>query len=839
MALIFSSPSVQIQEIDKTQSIKTNNSKVAVIVLAADLGPLNKLTYISSETELVSVFGKPNINNYTEWFSIISLLSYNIIVGVIRPSDASTSLITANATFTGYDSTLQLSGSTDYYNQINNYKFAAQTPTDKFNGYTIKAIDHGADQILTISGATVNNSTISVNDASGLTVDDYIKLGSEYLKITAITGSDITVIRGQLGTIGTPAYLTGGIVTKLNYADSVVLTNIVAVDVPNGNILAAANTIKLSTNIPSTYIVGAFIKLNRVPVGAGATNTSETVKIISIDATTNTLTVQRGQLGDVALLFNVLPTGLETSVVVSTNLLTFNESSTTTTITNDFPSYTIPTFTGVIGDIVKSGSKYGWVFSISANAITVILSDTTKKFKSGDNLYNSDGISIIGTVSAVDDYYSKQYIIPGVPWSSVAPQPGTSIYAAQKGAKFDEMHVAVLDPNNLIVERYTYLSKASDALTAEGTNIYWKSLINNRSTTIFAGTQDFSLNKTITLAIPQNSAFINGALNSNISNTLFSVFKSGKLTSTVDTTISGGTSYNFNNTSVIAAVLDSGYDLVSDSEGFADIDMLVPGKITAQRVNKLIGIVNTRKDCRVCVSPLYSDVINGNNSITKTQDIINFFDTISSTSYAIFDSGYKYVYDKYNDTYYWIPCAADVAGLTLSTEFPWTSPAGVNRGIIKNALKLAYSPKKSERDLLYAARINPIATFPGTGIVLYGDKTALTSPSAFGQIGVRGLFIAIQKITGNYADDTLFEINDDITRSNFSSLVSIYLQNIVDRRGIKEFKVVCDETNNTPTTIDAAQFYCDIYIKPLRSINFIVLTFVAQGTGSTFTVSGN
>ena len=831
MALNFSSPSVQIQEIDKTQTIRTNTSRTAIITLAAEIGPVNTITFVSNETELVSIFGKPNANNYTEWFSILSLLSYNVTVGVIRPADSTVSLVNANATLTGFDNTLQISGTGDYYEQLNNYKFAARTPTDKLNNYTVKAIDHGADQILTIAGAVLNDDEISVSNATGIVVNDYIKIGLEYLQVTAVASNILTVLRGQLGTTAT-AYDSGSIVTKVNYADSIVSGDSVDIDVAAGNITSNATTITLDTAIPVTYTPGSYLKIERIPVG-GVT-TTEIVKIFSVNNGNNTLLVQRGQLGTTATAFSVTTIGIETSLTLTTTLVNLSLTNVSTTLSNEFPSYTIPTFTGATGDIVVSGNTTGWVYSVTANAITVVLRDSTKKFKTGDTLYNDDGVTSIGVIGNIEDYYSKQYITPGVPWSTVAPQPGTSIYGAQNGAKFDELHLVVLDANNAIVERYTYLSKAADALTTEGSIIYWKSVLTNRSVYVYGGNQDFTNSKTLTLEVPVSSAYTNGQLNATLRNTLYSVFKNSNTSSTISTTLTGGASYDFSSPAIINAVLESGYDLVADSESFADIDALVPGRITTSKVNKLINIVNTRRDCRVFISPLYSDVVNSNTSSVKTQDIINFFDTISSTSYAVFDSGYKYVYDKYNDTYYWIPCAADVAGLTLSTQFPWVSPAGVTKGIIQNALKIAYSPKKNERDLLYSARVNPIANFPGTGIVLYGDRTALSSPSAFGQIGVRGLFITAQKIIGQYADNTLFEINDDITRGNFSFRVSSYLQTIVDNRGIKEYKVVCDETNNTPVTIDENKFFCDIYIKPLRSINFIVLTFVAQPSGITF-----
>ena len=237
------------------------------------------------------------------------------------------------------------------------------------------------------------------------------------------------------------------------------------------------------------------------------------------------------------------------------------------------------------------------------------------------------------------------------------------------------------------------------------------------------------------------------------------------------------------------------------------------------------------------ISPRRSDVINSSTSAVKTENIVDFFSGIASSSFAIFDSGYKYIYDKYNDTYRYVPCAADVAGLCINTTInaeTWFSPAGYNRGNLRNATKLAYSPKQSERDRLYTNRINPIVSFPGQGIVLFGDKTALSSPSAFNRINVRRLFIELEKNIARFSKFQLFEINDEVTRSSFKSAVEPYLRGVQGRRGIYDFLVVCDETNNTADVIDRNEFNAEIYVKPARSINFITITFVATRTGISF-----
>jgi len=256
----------------------------------------------------------------------------------------------------------------------------------------------------------------------------------------------------------------------------------------------------------------------------------------------------------------------------------------------------------------------------------------------------------------------------------------------------------------------------------------------------------------------------------------------------------------------------------------------------AQVANYIIdNIAEFRKDCIVLVSPERSDVVN--NALDIEDDVIEFRNDLRSTSYAVMDSGYKYMYDKYNDVYRWIPLNGDIAGLCARTDDErdaWFSPAGFNRGQIRNIVKLAWNPKQAERDLLYKNAVNPIVNFPGQGIIMFGDKTLLSKPSAFDRINVRRLFIVLEKAIARASQSTLFEFNDEFTRSSFVNLVTPFLRDVQGRRGITDFAVVCDETNNTGEVIDRNEFVGDIYIKPARAINFIQLNFVAVRTGVEF-----
>ena len=288
--------------------------------------------------------------------------------------------------------------------------------------------------------------------------------------------------------------------------------------------------------------------------------------------------------------------------------------------------------------------------------------------------------------------------------------------------------------------------------------------------------------------------------------------------------------------------LITSYNLFKNKDEVA-VDYLIMGpgltdKAQSQaKANRLISIAGQRKDCMAVISPHRSDVVNITNTDTQTDNIIKFFSSLSSSSYAIFDSGYKYTYDRFNNKFRYIPTNADVAGLCVRTSinsYPWFSPAGQQRGILNNAIKLAYNPDKAQRDQLYPLRINSIVNQPGTGIMLFGDKTGLGYASAFDRINVRRLFLTIEQSLQKAAEAQLFELNDQITRANFVNIVEPYLRDVEAKRGLYGFLVVCDETNNTPDVIDNIEFRADIFLKPAKSINYVTLTFVATRTGVSF-----
>ena len=397
--------------------------------------------------------------------------------------------------------------------------------------------------------------------------------------------------------------------------------------------------------------------------------------------------------------------------------------------------------------------------------------------------------------------------------------PGTSSYTSAINGNSDEMHIAVIDTKglfsgtaNTVLETFPFVSKASDA-SVNGESNYYKQVIFNNSQYIFA-MDPVSYSTTV-------ATWGTAAANTSFANTTNQLI-----------TLSAGSDEVPND-----GRLQVGWDLFKNKET-VDISLVLTGDSSITNQQYVIdNIVNSRMDCVAFVSPPKTSVVNQAGS--ESTNITTWLTSLGrSSSYVVADSGWKYQYDKYNNNYRWIPLNADIAGLCVYTDTvrdPWFSPAGFNRGAIKNCVRLAWNPNKTYRDTLYAAGVNPVVSFPGQGTVLFGDKTLQSKPSAFDRINVRRLFIILEKSISTAAKFSLFELNDEFTRAQFVALVTPFLRDIQGRRGITDFKVVCDSTNNTQQIIDSNQFVGDIYIKPARSINFIQLNFVAVATGVDFT----
>ena len=493
------------------------------------------------------------------------------------------------------------------------------------------------------------------------------------------------------------------------------------------------------------------------------------------------------------------------------------------------------------------------------------------KFGNGSvTIVNNSGVSqATPTVSLTKDWFDQQELalttatvggtetVTTVKWNTVTERPGTSEYVANRGGRFDEVHLVVIDAKGTvtgnagtILEKHLNLSKAKDAEFSVGSAQYWRKYLETNSEYLFGGSAPVGV---VTTGFSNNFTLA--------SDTGWDQDGEGIIFDTIGTmngVLAGGKNYgnstDINATGALNSGLDdiiSGYGLF-ENDTAVDVDFLLQGSAqggaeqTRALATKLIQVAEARKDAIAFISPYRGSMITDTtdqeaptvlSDADITDNVIDFFDPITSTSYAVFDSGYKYMFDRFSNGFRYVPLNGDIGGLCARTDinqFPWFSPAGTARGAILNAVKLAYNPNKEQRDRLYSSRINPVIFSPGSGILLFGDKTGYAKASAFDRINVRRLFIFLEDAISAAAKDQLFEFNDEITRTNFVNIVEPFLRDVQAKRGIQDYVVICDETNNTAAIIDANEFVADIYIKPARSINFIGLTFVATRTGVSF-----
>ena len=481
-----------------------------------------------------------------------------------------------------------------------------------------------------------------------------------------------------------------------------------------------------------------------------------------------------------------------------------------------------------VGDALSDGVT-------TDHEVTVVIDANTVGIKHGAAGAVS-GNSFTQSAFTNSDWNALPIGSTGLTYKNIGPRPGTSAYASERYLSGDEVHVAVVDEStNTIVERLTYLSKLSDAKSPEGASTYFKDYVNEFSQFIYAAALVASQYTPVGEA-PGGTAASYGA-------TAAAPLTLAYLLSTAGGALSGGT----DDYAYTAGEIQTAYTLFQDTEE-TEIDFVLMGgsmgneSDTLSKAGAVAAVANARKDCIAFVSPFNGNQVatSGNVALTPTQQLentIDYFSSIGSSSYVVKDSGIKYVYDRFNDKYRYIGCNGDVAGLCVSTSSisdDWISPAGTNRGGLQNVVKLAFNPNKAARDDLYTAAINPIVAFPGSGPVLFGDKTALASPSAFDRINVRRLFLNIEKRARGLAEGVLFEQNDEITRSGFNAALSGYLSEVQARRGVIDYLVICDDTNNTGEVIDRNEFVAEVFVKPTRSINYVTVTVTATKSGVSF-----
>jgi len=813
------SPGVQIREIDLTTTTNPQQDNVGVVVGPFARGPINDPTTISTERQLVETFGKPTKDNYEYWYAAASFLQYGGVCRVIR-SDNSNIFNAANALGTGATATA--------------------------------SIDGGA-----IDSITVTNSGVGYSNAIAEIVPDGANAGSgAVLSVTieegAITGIDV-VGTGGSGYTGSPT------VKITAYGPKVRNESDYESAIEGGTNIyqwAAKDAGELSNSL-RVYITdaGADQSLVLSQPGASAQEPEfvkgEAVSVSGEDKDAKVFSyVVEFKLAATNLLsgFDVGDTVNYTdgSNTASGKVVYWSRATRTLQLTA-VSGIAIPT-TGVlfVGASAAAATSKGTVSSIKRK-LSIVLDSGSQLFQKDDTIADTNSTNI--DISTAKAAYGETEIYPGLPWVTLAQRPGTSPFVTDRGGSNDEIHIAVFDGDgkisgqpNTLLEKFLYVSKASNAKGLEGQNNYYKDVVNGRSEYIWWGAHPdaadlYDVASSVSGAWGQEADTHFDIVRRDVSNT-----ENGLTAGTTN----GWTSFNYDfeggyqDYTATLGDLTQSYDLVSDPET-EDVDFIIMGPSlgddTAAKAAHLISIVNSRKDCLAFISAPKEDVVNISNTDTVTENLTEFFDQLQSSSYTIFDSGYKYTYDKYNDTYRWVACNADIAGLCVETSITnesWYSPAGFSRGRIRNIVKLAYNPRKAQRDLLYASRINPIVTFPGEGTVLFGDKTAQGFASAFDRINVRRLFLQLESIIGAAAKTQLFELNDEATRSTFINLVEPYLRDVEGKRGITEFLVVCDERNNPADAIDRGEFYAEIYVKPTRTINYITLSFVATRTGVSF-----
>jgi hypothetical protein len=799
MALNLVSPGIKIREVDLTiGGITAADNQVGAIAGPFQKGPVDVPILIENENDLLNTFGKPisSDSQYEYWLGASSYLSYGGVLRVVRCDG--TNLNNSNAGVSVPSVSLKIKSTEDYNNSqttSDTWYWSSRNPGSWSNNLKVCVIDAAADQRIAI-GTFGLNVGYAVTSAFARSVAG---IGSVITEIGVLKGI-ITKVNENSIDVKITAKSSGAgstVFTKTSYSEG----SVNAFDV--GNIKIVDNN-------------GNFVKIQESSVSRffGVVSTGSTV-INPVNADTNLPNnINRGQF-IIPITGTSLPNGTTYTVGIGT---TINSTGIGTNIT-----IVNQTALGLSTASTLSGTVEFLVLNVG-----------------------SDG-EIISTPS---DWYNQQTLgltNSTVYWRNIASRPKTSEYASQRNGSNDELHIVVVDDTGSvtgvagnIIEKYTNVSKAFDAKISPAQANYYKDLIAANSQYIFPGVAP----------IGGASKFSTVSGVSSASNTTWGLEAQGNTFNVIGATtynLTGGTDYSGSNN--VGGYFVALSDVISGYRNFTNpaeyqINFLIGGPsggTTVQesqaKANELIAIADTRKDCIATISPHRAGVVDVANSGTQTDNIINFFDPLSSSSYAVFDTGYKYVFDRFNNQFRYISCNADVAGVMARTsinQFPWFSPAGANRGSINNAVKLAYNPSQVQRDLLYPKRINPIIFSPGAGIILFGDKTALSFTSAFDRINVRRLFLTLEAAIEKSARAQLFEFNDTITRANFINIVDPYLRDVKSKRGITDFVVVCDESNNTPDVIDGNQFKADIFIKPARSINFIGLTFVATRTGVSF-----
>jgi hypothetical protein len=865
------SPGINISEIDLTTSVPALATTVGGSAGVFRWGPIGKFVLVDSENTLANRFGKPTSDNYETFYTAANFLSYGNALYVSRAG-------TTTAAFANTVAAANLNSSTAVVLAVNTnpYGVAAGqlvigdgiqdgtfvvsvTPSASDLGVTLsKAATSSVDTALTFLSNNVTLSAFAGNTATANSLGMIVKNSEQFENLgynnAVFAGTEfIARYPGALGnslkvsmcdsatqfgeTITFETNTTWGSTTANTYklADLTSATvainvgsntaNVVfawSVDTFSDSVAAAATARTIGSNGVSANFISLatantlFTNGDAVWYAKGTSSTANSIQglsegtsyfITGANTTGFTLSLTAGG-ANVAISNGAANSDVYFTKQTATDLgLTLGQARLAVTALSDKIT---------IGDFIEVGNTTIGTQNMRATSKGAQADDGTNIFFNigFDTTWNKSTNFSANSLTRKWEYFNV-----------VESAPGTSSAMTAAGrAITDEVSVVVVDEDGLIsgtpgqvLEIYQNLSRATNAKKDDGTTNFYKTAINDFSRWIWA-TNDSAGAASATLADLANST---------------------NATTYTKSFIRGTDGASETNVSI--AALAAAYDLFADAST-VDLSLILQGKAMGtndvQLANYLIdNIAEVRKDCVVFVSPAKEDVVGVNIENQQAQNVVDFRNRLHNTSYAFLDSGYKYQYDKYADVYRYIPLNGDIAGITARSDSirdPWFSPAGFTRGQVKNLVKLAFSPNKVERDLLYKNDVNPIVTFPGQGTILYGDKTLLGRSSAFDRINVRRLFIVLEKAIATASNSALFEFNDEFTRAQFKNLVEPYLREVQGRRGIFDFRVVCDDTNNTAEVIDSNRFVGDIYIKPARSINFIQLNFVAVRSGVEF-----
>jgi phage tail sheath protein FI len=766
------SPGVNVTEIDLTTVVPAVSTTEGAIGGVFKWGPVNKRVLISSEQELAARFGKPATFNAETFFTAANFLSYGNKLYVSRGAN----------TTSNQDIVLLFPNPAKFQSGLTVYQ------RDETGANIAVGVATAANATsLTINATSIQGSFQTYTGSN----TNLMLIGGSNTSVIDTVQEDDTVSRNAVALSNNYNLIQGGTLTTLitKNEDDYNAKDDLGEYATDSNVLyvakypgAVGSSLKISVcDSPEAF-------QSTLNTQSSNTYVNNSVSDVSVSVGSNTLLFRCG----VAEASNVTMRAVTNTVI--------------TTIRNGI----------TVGDVIVLGNT---TVGLQYNKVTGVGGLEV------NSTHSYTSVSLEDVLQLSSDFSNQSVTRHWEYFNSVDKSVDTSTFVATQGntAAKDEIHVVIVDQDGLItsvpgtiLEVYEGLSRATNAKTNDGATIYYKDVINLNSPYVwFANDRANAASATAlevassTNTLPYTGSFIRG--------------KDGK-----------------DESSCSLNVLTQAYDLFASAEE-VDVSLILQGKARGGSYGEQLGnyiidnICESRKDCVAFISPERATVVS--NAGDESNDIVTFRNACRSTSYAVIDSGYKYQYDKYNDVYRYVPLNGDMAGLTVRTDQtrdPWWSPAGLNRGQIKNIIKLAYNPNKANRDILYKSGINPVVTFPGQGTVLFGDKTMLSKPSAFDRINVRRLFIVLEKAIATAAKFTLFEFNDSFTRSQFRNLVEPFLRDVQGRRGIYDFKVVCDETNNTGEVIDRNEFIGDIYIKPARSINFIQLNFVAVRTGIEF-----